>query len=174
MKKDFDNLVLNYLSIYNESSYYRDIGDEYQPYPSDIYDHEDRIADMKKAAADDEAADNSPKICPTCESDMYDGECANCGHEEVNDNDDEMKSGKEYGESEYGESEYGDHYHNDADSPRNNYGHSFKDGDYPDDVDDFNKSEDCPECKNEGCVDKNGHCHYCNPEDEEPESGREY
>jgi len=147
MKKDFDNLVLSYLSVYNESSYDRDIGDG--------------------------AADNSPKICPTCESDMYDGECVNCGHEEVND-DDEMKSGKEYGESEYGESEYGDHYHNDADSPRNNYGHSFKDGDYPDDVDDFNKSEDCPECKNEGCVDKNGHCHYCNPEDEEPESGREY
>ena len=33
---------------------------------------------------------------------------------------------------------------------------------------------DCPECENEGCVDKNGHCHYCNPEDDEMESGREY
>ena len=79
------------------------------------------------------------------------------------------------------ESEYGDHYRNDADSPRNNYGHSSRDGEYPDDVDykddSFNKSEDCSECGEEGCVDKDGHCHYCNPEDEdedENEDGENY
>jgi len=203
MKNDFDNLILSYLSIYNESSYY-----------------------------------NAPETCPTCESDIYDGECVNCGHSMDNESensessdyiskrytpewmahhgnprslgprpegptpveawerspggqreeterrkylamsDDEARAYLKQKSSEDNESEYGDHYHNDADSPRNNYGHSFKDGDYPDDVDykddDFNNSEDCPECGEEGCVDKNGYCHHCNLEDEEPESGREY
>ena len=100
MKKDFDNLVLNYLSIYNESSRYMGPNDEYQPELSDIYDHEDRIADMKKAAADDEAADNAPETCPTCESDIYDGECVNCGHS-MKDEDNESQYNHEDNESEY-------------------------------------------------------------------------
>lgn len=142
MKNNFDNLILKYLSLYNEN-------EEHQ------------------------------KTCKACGSDLNmdeNGEkCVNCNtedNESAYDSDEVMHGHEDY------ESEEGDHYRNDEDSPRKNYGHSFKDGDYPDDVDykddDFNKSGDCPECGEEGCVDKNGHCHYCNPEDDEMESGKEY
>lgn len=131
MKNDFDNLILKYLSIYNEeysiedeeSKYYKDIGDEYQPHMDDIHRHED---DRYQQKADAEEYDASPEICPECEGDMYNGKCVTCDSNE-------------------------DHEDNNS-----------------------NNGEDCPECENEGCVDKNGHCHYCNPEDEEPEAGREY
>tara|TARA_R110000868_G_scaffold54509_11_gene170363 strand:+ start:13803 stop:14309 length:507 start_codon:yes stop_codon:yes gene_type:complete len=168
MKNDFDNLILKYLSIYNEeysiedgeSSYYKDIGDEYHPHMDDIHRHED---DRYQQKADAEEYDAPPEICPECEGDMYDGKCVTCDSNE---------------DHEDNESEYGDHYRNDADSPRNNYGHSFKDGDYPDEVDykdnDSNNGDYCPECENEGCVDQNGRCHYCDPEDKAPEAGIEY
>ena len=132
MKSNFEDLVLAYLSIYNESHDYGNI--------------------------EDEKADNAPETCPTCESDIYDGECVNCGHI-MRDEDNES------------EFNHGDK----LDGPWNNYGHPFGDGD-PNYLKKVDGEDDgyCPKCKNGRCVDKNGNCHFCNPEDDEPESGIEY
>ena len=177
MKKDFDNLILKYLSIYNEeysiedgeSTYYKDIGDEYQPHMDDIHRHEDELYQQE---ADAEEYDAPPEICPGCDGDMYSGKCVTCNSDKNHeDNESESGEGKDY---------YNDisHMH----EPKDEYLEQDRRSDMraAADYDDRNydaespSSEDCSECENEGCVDKDGRCHYCDPEDEEPESGREY
>ena len=172
MKNDFDNLILKYLSIYNEeysiedeeSKYYKDIGDEYQPHMDDIHRHED---DRYQQKADAEEYNAPPEICPECEGDMYDGKCVTCDSDENH---------EDY-ESEYSEDK--DYYNDIAHmhEPKDEYLEQDRRSDMRAAADydaETPSSEDCPECENEGCVDKNGHCHYCNPEDDEMESGREY
>ena len=173
MENKFDDLVLAYLSINNESreyrDHYREISDEYEPDIESIHSHEDDIYKMKADAREDE---DSPEICPECEGDMYDGKCVTCDSDENH----------EDNESEYGEEK---DYYNDIShmhEPKDEYLEQDRRSDMraAADYDDRNydaespSSEDCSECENEGCVDKDGRCHYCDPEDEEPESGREY
>jgi len=155
MKNDFDNLTLRYLSIYNEG-YSSEYGEDKSHYTADQQRALDKVmSQIKIIGGSHEQGDERGDAKSMLSSKHYS---------------DSMSNESEYGHED-NESEYGDHYRNDANSPRNNYGHSFNDGEYPDDVDYKDNvptiKDDCEECGNEGCVDINGHCHYCNLEDED-------
>jgi hypothetical protein len=177
MKNDFDNLTLRYLSIYNEG-YSSEYGEDKRHYTADQQRALDKVmslikitggpherGDKRHYTADQQRAlDKAMSLIKITGGSHEQGDAKS------------MLSSRHYydNESEYGNEdneEYGDHYRNDADSPRKNYGHSFNDGEYPDDVDYKDNGptieDDCEECGNEGCVDINGHCHYCNLEDED-------
>lgn len=175
MKNKFDDLVLAYLSINNESREYREIRDEYEPDIESIHSHQNEeqefpvlhFDDIYKIKADARENEDSPEICPECEGDMYGGKCVTC----------DSDKNHEDNESEYGEEK---DYYNDIShmhEPEDEYLEPDRLLDMRAAADygaESPNSEHCPECDNKGVVDRKGRCHYCDPDDEEPVAGKEY